>query len=1098
MTFNVPSAGRRSVTSRLRRRVPLVAAALALVGWALSANQAPQIDSSVFGELRYRYIGPPGNRVSAVAGVPGQPNIYYAGAASGGIWKTTDGGTYWEPIFDAQPVSSIGSIAVAPSDPNIVWAGTGESWIRSNISIGNGVYRSTDAGRTWTHMGLEETGRIARVAIDPRNPETVLACALGHAYGPQPQRGVFRTTDGGKTWTRALFVDEDTGCSDLGVDPNNSQIVFAGMWQLDIKTWGRESGGPGSGLFRSTDGGATWQRLTGGGLPTRPVGKVAVAVAASNSDRVYALIETGDGVPWHGRETDTGTLWRSEDGGATWQMVSRDRNLTARTHYFTHLAVAPDNQDEVFFAGAFAMTSDGGLTSRVATGTSSPGGDNHVIWIDPTNSRRIVVGNDGGVSLSVNRGRTWQRVQLPIAQMYHVYVDNQIPYNVYGNRQDGPSFAGPSNSRLASGIIPRAMWHSVAGGESGFAIPDPVDNNIIWSTASGYGSAGGLVQRFDERRRQARRVEIWPERTFGSPPADLKFRFNWTFPIAISPHDHKKVYAGSQYVHVTTDGGESWRVISPDLTTNDKNRQQISGGLTPDNLGVEYGCVIFAIAESSLEQGLIWVGTNDGLVQVTRNGGVSWTNVTASIPGLPPWGTVSNIEPSRHHLGTAYITVDLHQVNDRAPYVYKTTDYGRTWTLIASGIPRSMLSYAHCIREDPVRPGLLYLGTENAIYNSFDDGENWRALQGNLPHAPVHWLVVQEHFNDLVIGTYGRGFWVLDDIAPLRELTSRVLDSNAFFFAPRTTYRFQPITEPMSHADSASEFSALRGHDPSAGENPPYGAPVTYFLKSVPKGDVTIRILDANGRHVRTLQGSKSPGINRIWWDLKSELSKEIRLRMSPAYAPHVHVGPEGWRPLPEGGRVSILMPPGAYTMKLTVEGRELTQTLTVRKDPNSEGSESDVQSQTQMLIGVRADLEAAADMVNLIESVRWQIHNVSALLETTGDAAAARSAAGELDRTATAIEDRLIQRRLTGAGDGVRWPPQLVSKLAYLAEAVASVDFAPTAQQRDVHTLLKQQLAGCGAQLDELVRRDVRAFNNILKERQIGTIITRVPNPNS
>lgn len=1043
-----------------------------------------------FEALRYRHIGPVGNRVTSIVGVPGQPNIYYAGAASGGIWKTTDGGVTWQPIFDDQPVSSIGSLAVAPSDPNIVWAGTGEDCIRSHISIGNGIYKSLDAGKTWTHMGLEKTGRIGRIVIDPQNPDIVLACALGHAYGPQPERGVFRTTDGGKTWERTLFVDENTGCSDIAMDPNNPRILFAGMWQLEIHTWGRESGGPGSGLYMSRDGGVTWKRLTGRGLPTREVGKIAVAVAPSNSNRVYAIIETGDGVPWKGKETDRGTLWRSDDGGETWRVVSYDHYVNGRAHYYSHLAVAPDNENEVYFlTAAFSVSLDGGQTINPVPPGSSPGGDNHEMWIDPKNPNRMAVANDGGVSLSTTRGRTWERIQLPIAQMYHVTVDNQIPYYVYGNRQDGPSTRGPSNSRLTGfgggpGIIPRGEWHSVGGGESGWATPDPVDPHIIWSSASGSGSVGGIVVRYDERTRQARNVEVWPDSTIGWPAAELKYRFVWTFPLTISPHDHNTVYVGSQYVHRTTDGGQSWQVISPDLTSNDKSRQQISGGLTPDNIGVEYAPVVFAIAESPREKGVIWAGTNDGLVHITRDGGRTWTNVTANIPNLPPWGTVSNIEPSRYQAGKAYITVDFHQVNNRDPYVYKTTDYGKTWRLITNGIPKSPLSYAHCIREDPVREGLLYLGTENALYVSFDDGENWQPLQMNLPHAPVYWLVVQEHFNDLVVATYGRGFWILDDITPLQHLTPQVLAAEAHLFAPRPAYRFHPITPPM-----------MMSNDPTAGQNPPYGASINYYLKSAPSGDVTIRILDAKGQLVRTLQGTKQAGLNRVWWDLRTELSKEIRLRTSPAYAPEIRVGPEGWRPLPEGGRLSVLVPPGTYTVELTVGGQKFTQPLVVKKDPHSTGTEADIQAQVQMLLDIRKDLETVADMVNTIESVRSQLLTLSGLLRDDPAAAPARNAAEQLEKKLADLEDNLIQRKLTGRGqDGVRWPAKLVSKLTYLAGGVASADFPPTTQQREVHAQFKQQIATYQRQLNELLTRDLSALNALLGERGIRNIITRTP----
>src|SRR5215470_10094199 len=644
----------------------LAIAMLCLGTPGMGQEHTEQVNPETLNLLRYRYIGPVGNRVSAVAGVPGQPNVYYAGAASGGIFKTTDGGVHWQPIFDSQSVSSIGALAVAPSDPNIVWAGTGEAWIRSHISIGDGIYQSTDAGKSWKHMGLDKTGRIARVIIDPRDPNIVFAAAVGTAYGPQPERGVFRTTDGGKTWERVLFTDEKSGCSDIIMDLNNPRIMFAGMWTFEIHTWGRDSGGPGSGLFKSTDGGATWKRLSGNGLPTRKIGKVALAIARSNPNRVYALIETGDGIPLNGQETDRGKLWRSEDSGASWRLISYDRTLGGRTHYYFRLAVAPDNENETYYlTAAYSVSIDGGETIRPGSPGSSPGGDNHDMWIDPTNANRIAVANDGGVSISTTRGRTWYRIQLPIAQMYHVTVDNRIPYYVYGNEQDDPSYRGPSRSGGGgfTGSIPRSSWHPVAGGESGWATPDPQDPNIVWSSASGSGSIGGIVERYDLRNGQARNVEVWPDQTNGSPAADLKYRFVWTFPLTISPHDHKKLYVGSQFVHQTTDDGQSWQVISPDLTTNDKSKQGFSGGLTGDNIGVEYFSVIFAIAESPLTKGLIWAGTNDGLVQLTRDGGKNWTNVTKNIPNLPPWGTVSNIEPSRYDAGIAYITVDFHQVN---------------------------------------------------------------------------------------------------------------------------------------------------------------------------------------------------------------------------------------------------------------------------------------------------------------------------------------------------------------------------------------------------------------------------------------------------
>src|SRR5436190_1408255 len=947
----------------MKRILAVVIGAVLLCVGLLAQGQPSRPGADVYSRLRWRYVGPEGNRTDAVAGVPGDSLVYYAGAASGGIWKTTDGGLHWDPIFDDQAVSSIGALAVAPSDPNIVWAGTGESFIRSHISVGEGIFKSTDAGKTWSRMGLEKTGRIARVLVDPANPNIVLACALGHAYGPQEERGVFRTSDGGASWQRVLFVDVNTGCSDLAMDPANSRILFAGMWQLEIHTWGRDSGGPGSGLFTSRDGGVTWTRLTGHGLPPKPVGKVAVAIARSNASRVYALIETGDGVPLNGKETDTGQLWRSDDGGANWRMINADRNAMGRAHYYSRMAVATDNDNETYYlTSSFSKSIDAGATLIQPEGPASPGGDNHDMWIDPTNAGRMAVANDAGISLSENRGRTWNHIRLPIAQMYHVTVDNQIPYYLYGNKQDGPSYRGPSNSRLGEGggrgfgggaTIPRSMWHTVGGGESGWATPDPVDPNIVWSSASGSGSVGGIVVRYEENRRQARDVEVWPEDANG-PPADLKYRFVWTAPLAMSPHDRNKIYIGSQHVHQTTDGGQSWQEISPDLTLNDKSRQQSSGGLTPDNIGVEYGGVVMSIAESPKQAGVIWARTNEGLVQLTRDGGKTWTNLTKNIPNLPPWGTISNVEASRYDAGTAYITVDFHQVNNRDPFVYKTGDFGASWKLITNGIPHSMLSYAHCFREDPVKRGLLYLGTENGVYTSFDDGENWQPLQMNLPHAPVYWLVVQEQFNDLVITTYGRGFWILDDITPLRALTPEALNADAQLFAPRPAYRFRAITAPATPYD-----------DPTIGENPPYGADINYYLKSASNSPVTIAIQDAKGQTVRTLSAPNSAGLHRMYWDLRDMPSRRVAYRTSPLFAPEIRVGPDGMRESEGGfggggGGLAILQPPGTYTVKLSVGGRDYTQPLRVLKDPHSAGTEADIAAQQTMLAAVRRDLDEA------------------------------------------------------------------------------------------------------------------------------------------
>ena len=636
------------------------------------------------------------------------------------------------------------------------------------------------------------------------------------------------------------------------------------------------------------------------------------------SQRVYALIETGDGVPWKGQETESGELWRSLDGGKNWTLINHSRNLGGRTGYYNNCVVLPDDPDEVFFlTAAFMHSIDGGLTATSLSGRQRPGGDYHDLWIDPSNANRMIVGNDGGTAISTNRGKSWHRVQLPIAQMYHVTVDNAIPYHVLGNRQDGPSFRGPSRS-LSGGSIPRGTWHSVGGGESGFATPDPTDPNIIWSSASGAGARGWIVVRFNETTRQFRQVEVWPESTGGWPGAELKYRFQWTFPLLISPHDNKTVYVTSQMVHRTRNEGQSWDVISPDLTTNDKSKQGSSGGLTPDNIGVEYCCVIYAFDESPVQQGVLWAGSNDGLVHVSRDGGQNWSDLTQNIPD----GVVRGLDASKWDAGKAYIAIEHHQQGNFEPHVYKTADFGASWQKIVRGISDSPLSYVRAIQEDPERPGLLYLGTENAVYITFDDGNLWQPLQNNLPASPAYGLVIQPEFNDLVVGTYGRGFWILDDLTPLQQLTAEVSSSPAHLFKPHDSYRFRPTTSSMSMPN-----------DPSAGQNPPPGASLNYWLAAgEASGQAEIEIQNASGESVRRLAGTRDAGINRIWWNFRGEPSDQIRLRTKPLYADWLELGEDRWRPAPVG-RISILDPPGTYTVILHVAGEQYRQALEVRKE---------------------------------------------------------------------------------------------------------------------------------------------------------------------
>jgi photosystem II stability/assembly factor-like uncharacterized protein len=1047
-------------------------------------GQSQKIELTQQKQLKYRHIGPLGNRVISVAGIPGDPLTYYVGAASGGIWKTEDGGVNWKSLMDDKPVHSIGAIDVAASDPQIVWAGSGESFIRSNVSVGDGVWKSTDGGTTWNHAGLDNTFRISRVLINPTNPDIVYVGSLGHAYSPQKDRGVFRTTDGGKTWTKVLFVNDSTGVSDMAMDPNNPRIIFAGFWQLDIKTWGRQSGGKGSGIYVTRDGGDTWKRLSGNGLPKLPVGKISLTIPKADSKRIYALIETSDGAPLNGIEGESGELWRSDDGGENWKLVSKDANLGGRGAYYTRCRVTPDDPDEIYFmAAAYSYSKDGGVTTHVAS--SPPNWDHHDMWIDPTNGNRQAVAGDGGISFTQNRGKTWFRVQLPVAQLYHVTVDNQIPYYVYANRQDGPSAKGPSRfyTEDSQAGIPRGEWHDVGGGESGFATPDPVDPNIIWSSASGSGAGGGIVVRYNEKARQFRQVEVWPEATFGSAAKDVKYRFQWTFPLLISPHDRNTVYVTSQVVHKTTNGGQTWQVISPDLTTNDKSKQNISGGLTPDNIGVEYCCVIYALDESPIQKNLLWAGTNDGLVQLTKDGGAHWENVTANLKGLPPLGTVRNIEASKYKAGKAYLTVDFHQVGNFEPYVYKTEDFGKTWVKITEGIPKSNLSYASNIREDPVRPGLLYLGTENALYVSFDDGLHWQSFMTNMPPAPMYWIAVQENFNDLVIGTYGRGIWILDDISPIQQLTNEITSSSAHLFAPRNAYRFHPITGPFAMFD-----------DQSDGDNPPPGASINYWVNADVKDSVMISVKDASNNVVRKMYHKGKTGINRVWWDLREDPSTEIVMRNKPLYADWITLNDKRTMKAPSASRgFSPLVLPGNYTVVLKVGDKEYSQPIKVLKDPNSEGTEADILAQKNLLNDIKKDLSQAAEIINQLEWIRRQASDLKAISEDQKNTEVTK-AIETLEKQAVEIENNLIQLKIIPQGQSViRWTEQVVEKLQYLGGATEIADFAPADQHKEVHQVLQKRLQDSQIKFNQFIEKDLDAFHDQLKKNNFnGTIVLK------
>ena len=1040
------------------------------------------INKEIIKDMKFRHVGPIGNRLTTVAGVPNDPMTYYVGAASGGVWKTTDGGLNWKPIFDSQEVHSIGSISVAPSDPMTIYVGTGESSIRSNVSIGNGVYKSEDGGDTWKHIGLKNSGRISRIVVHPKNRNLIYVGALGHAYAPQKERGVFKSDNGGQTWKHVLYIDNNTGISDIVMDPDNSRILFAGAWQLDLKTWRRISGGPGSGLFKSVDGGDTWKRLKGNGLPNKDVGKIALAMTPASPDRLYALIETGDGVPYMGKETESGELWRSDDNGKTFKLINSNRNLGGRQAYYTRTAASTDNPNEVYFmSNRFFSSIDGGISLENRSQLSSPNWDHHEMWIDPHNGDRMAVAGDGGISISQNRGKSWHRTFLPIAQLYHVTTDNNVPYNVLTNRQDGPSMKGPSRSRTGNwfgpGMIQSGMWREIGGGESGFATADPKNPDIIWSSASGYGPLGGIVTRYNENTKQYRQLEVWPEFTAGSHASLLKYRFQWTFPVLISPHDNKTIYVTSQHVHRTTNDGQTWEVISPDLSLNDKSMQGFSGGLTGDNIAVEYANVIYAFDESPVQKGVLWAGTNDGLVHISQDNGKTWNNVTKNIPNLPKLGVVRNIDASKWSAGKAYLTIEFHQIGNFEPYVYKTENFGKSWKKITNGIKPGNLSYTRCIKEDPVREGLLYLGTENALYVSNDDGENWQSLMSNLPHSPMYWMEIQEHFNDLVIGTYGRGIWILDDISPLQQLDETIEKKASHLFDIKPSYRFQNVTSSLQMFPEAS-----------TGQDPPNGASINYWLKEK-QDDIEIIITNQKNDTIKTIKDKGNKGINRLWWDFSGEKTDDIVFRTKPLYADWVSLDKNRERKAPYN--FSILSPPGTYNITLKSGDNTMTKSLEVIKDPHSEGTTEDIMLQNQLVTEIYDDINLAVHYINSIEVVRRQLLDLKAMLKNTNHEEELISLVDILESEFLELEKQLTQLKTTGTGqDEVRYEKMIGEKLAYLANNVQISDFKPADSYHEVHKLLKSRLDKVGEQFENLKNENLKNTLNSLRDKGVDIIV--------
>lgn len=1015
----------------------------------------------LFKGMKYRSIGPfRGGRSLTVAGINGDPSTYYFGGVGGGVWKTTDGANSWTPIFDKEGTSSIGSLALAPSDPNIIYVGTGEAAIRGNISHGDGIYKSLDAGKTWKNVGLRDTRAIGKLIVHPRNPDIVYVAALGHPYGPNTERGVFRTLDGGKTWDKVLYKDENTGAIDIAFDPNNPNILFAGLWQVRRTPWGFDSGGPGSGLYRSGDAGATWKQVQGSGLPKTPWGKIGIAVAA-NSDRVYALIQAAEG-----------GLYRSDDGGQKWQLINPDRALIQRAWYYMHIFADPKNSDALYILNVqFFKSTDGGHSFNKIR---PPHGDNHALWIDALNTQRMISGDDGGATVTLNGGKTWTpQLNQPTAQFYHVITDNHFPYRVYGAQQDNTTIA--IASRSDSGSIDRPDWYPVGGGESGYIAPYPPDPDIVY--AGGY---EGELTRFDKRTGQRQQISPWPDLTDGEGAANLKHRFQWTSPTLISPHDPNVLYHAGEMLFKSTDRGMHWEAISPDLTRNDKTKQVTPGGaIDKDDTGTEYYDTIFAVAESPLTKGLIWAGTDDGLIQVTRDGGKRWENVTPK--DMPEWSRVSLIDASPHDPGSAYVAVDRHENDDLKPYIYKTSDYGKSWTKIVKGIPEN--DFARAVREDPKRRGLLYAGTETGIYVSFDDGASWRLFRLNLPVTPVHDLVVKD--NDLVVATHGRSFWILDDLSPLREFKPEVANATAYLYQPATAYRIH---------GGGRGGGAGRGAI-TTGENPPTGAIVYYYVKTVPKGAVTMEILDADGKHVRTYSSLKnnfqteppdpdSPkptkelevqaGLNRFVWDLRYDAAPRI-----PGYYLYDY----------ESGTHGPLAVPGKYQVKLTVEGKTYTAPLELKPDPRIKATPDDFEKQFSLRMRIHRDLSNVYESVIQMRDVRSQLKDLRERVPEKRLAAAAE----ELDKKIGVVQDDFANFRITSNEDSLAYPLGLDGKLAGLAMAVeGSSDTAPTQPEYEVFQMYSRKLDDELTKWSTIKAKDIPAFDKLTDEQRLHTIVVK------
>ncbi|WP_370650057.1 glycosyl hydrolase [Oscillochloris sp. ZM17-4] len=1045
------------------------------------------MDARLLQSLRWRCVGPPrGGRVVAVAGDPRDTATFYFGACAGGVWKTDDAGSYWTNISDGFFTSAaVGALAVAESDPNVIYVGTGEACLRGNVIAGDGVYRSTDAGKTWANVGLGETRHIGRVRVHPSDPDTAYVAALGHAFGPNAERGVYRTRDGGATWDLVLHRGPDAGAIDLCIDPDNPRVLYASLYQVRRNFWSLTSGGPGSGLFKSTDGGDTWTELTERpGLPKGLKGRIGVS-AAPQAGRVWALVEA-----------EEGGLFRSDDGGETWKLVSDDRNLRHRPWYYMHVFADPADADTVHILNLkYWKSTDGGKSFSEIT---TPHGDNHDLWIDPQNPRRMVEGNDGGACVSLNGGASWSTIYNQMtAQFYHVNVDSQTPYRVYGTQQDNSSISTPSRATNL-GCIPWTASYPAGTGESGHIAIKPDDPNIVLVGAVGSSpGGGGALQRYDHRSGQLRLVTVWPEIYGGWGAGDLKYRFQWTFPILFSPHDPNLLYTCGNVAFTSTDLGESWEPISPDLTRADPETLGPSGGpITKDCTGAEHYATIFAFAESPLTPGLLWAGSDDGLLHLSRDGGASWANITP--PDMAARTLISWIEPSPFDAGTAYLAATRYKLAEEQPILLVTRDYGASWASITAGVPDG--AYTRVVKADREMRGLLFAGTERGVYVSFDDGAAWQPLGGGLPVVPVHDLVIKD--DDLVAATHGRSFWILDDITPLRQLAGA--GDRLWMARPRDTVRLLGGLAPWRGGEAGKNYMLGLGtvgtftqrtgpHGEElrtfldAGENPPAGVIIHYNLAEAPAEDAELRldILGGAGQLIRSFTRRPpgggdggpwlpaDPGMNRFVWSMRHADARKL-----PG------------DPTTEAALLGPLVSPGAYEARLTLGDAQVSQRFQLLQDPRTSASQADLDAQEALLLQIRDKLSATHAAIQRLRAVRMQAEGLAERLGAGEEVAAIRAAARALIARLTEVEGQLVQTRAKTAFDTINIPSRLNHKLASLSNVVAGGDGAPTRQSREVFADLSARIDAQLAALDALLAGDVPALNQQVAAQEVPAII--------